>query len=188
MNREQIAEGARLILKGLGEDVVREGLKDTPDRVARAWLELCSGYEMSAEKVLESASFEGNGYDEMITVGPVDFYSTCEHHLLPFIGEAWVAYVPREKVVGLSKLPRLVEVYARRLQIQERMTQEIATAIEKHLNPKGWAVLIRAKHLCTCARGVAKPRVLMTTTSLGGVFRENPSAKAEFLAEIRSRE
>ena len=182
MNLQDIEAATGALLRALGDDVSREGLQDTPQRVARAWEEICAGYSKDPADVLSTA-FDSGGYDEMIVVGPVDFYSTCEHHLLPFHGVAFVGYVPEQKVIGLSKLPRLVDVFARRLQIQERMTQQIADAIEEHLQPKGLGVLVRAQHLCTCSRGVSKPRVMMTTTALAGVMRQDNAARAEFLKE-----
>jgi GTP cyclohydrolase I len=177
-----IQDAVLRILEYIGEDPKREGLRDTPERVVRSWRELFAGYHMKAEDVLKR-EFERDGYDEMIMCRHIDFYSTCEHHLQPFFGTAHVAYIPKEKVVGLSKLARLVDVFARRLQIQERLTEQIASALENHLQPLGVAVLIEAKHFCMMCRGVQKQNSCMTTSSLKGVFR-NAEPRAEFLSLV----
>lgn len=176
---------ARSLLSAIDPEPDREGLRDTPGRVARALAESLAGYAEDPGEILSRRFANDRGYDEMVVVGPVDFASTCEHHLLPFVGEAFLGYVPGERVVGLSKLARLVDCYARRLQIQERMTAEIAEAMALHLAPRGWAVAVRARHLCLCSRGAKKPRAEMTTTMLGGVIRDRPEARQEFLAYAR---
>jgi GTP cyclohydrolase I len=165
-------------LELIGEDPNREGLKETPTRVVRSWSELFAGYSMRPEDVLVK-DFERDGYDEMILCRNVQFFSTCEHHLQPFFGKAHVGYVPDERVIGISKLARLVEVFARRLQIQERLTEQIADALEKHLSPKGVAVVIEAQHFCMICRGIQKQTSSMVTSSLKGVFR-NAEPRAEF--------
>lgn len=183
---EQIARGVRHILEAIDPDSGREGLVDTPERVARAWLELTRGYSEDPAKIL-ARRFE-EPCDQLVVAGPIDFDSTCEHHLLSFRGVAFVGYLPSEgRVVGLSKLPRLVDCYARRLQIQERMTREIAAAIAEHLQPKGWGVVVYARHLCTCARGVKKPRVVMSTAALGGCILNEPASRAEFDKRVETQ-
>lgn len=187
MDREQrlaVEEATKSLLAQLDPDPGREGLADTPARVAGAWAELLAGYRMDPAEILSKTFDVGGRYDQMVVVGPVDFHSTCEHHLLPFLGEAWVAYVPKKggRVVGLSKLPRLVDCFALRLQVQERLTQQVADEVSRHLEPVGWGVLVRARHLCMALRGAQKPGALMTTTALGGAIREDPAARSEFLA------
>lgn len=177
----KIEEGVRLILEGIGEDPSREGLQDTPIRVARAWRELASGLWKYDPAVILSARFAKDGYDQMVALREVDFFSVCEHHLLPFYGTATVVYIPGDRVVGLSKLARLVECYARRPQIQERMTRQIGDALQAHLSPLGWGVCLKARHLCMAARGVSKHRAEMVTTALGGVVMHDPKARDEFL-------
>lgn len=167
------------LLRYLGEDPTRDGLKDTPERVIRAWKESTSGYWETPEKHL-SRVFDLPS-DEMIVVRGIRFYSTCEHHLLPFHGEAVVAYIPGDRVVGLSKLARVVDIYARRLQCQERMTDQIAQAIEEWLQPRGVGVLVRAHHLCMGCRGVKQPASEMVTSSTLGAMRNNPAARTEWL-------
>lgn len=181
MNQQRIVEHVRGILDAVGEDPDREGLKETPLRVARAYEELLVGYSQHPSKVL-STSFESDGYDEMVVLRGIDFYSMCEHHMLPFTGEAVVAYIPNGRVVGLSKLARLVDVFARRLQIQERMTKQIAQAVQEHLQPRGYGVVVKATHLCMCARGVRKPNGVMVTTQLGGIIKDDDKARTEFSA------
>lgn len=180
--RARVSRCVREMLRELDPEPEREGLIDTPLRVAKAWEELLAGYSQDPGKIL-SARFESGSYDQMITLGPIEFTSICEHHLLPFPGVAWVAYIPREKVVGISKLARLVECFARRLQIQERMTREIADALQRHLSPLGAAVAVSATHGCMKARGIRKAAT-MTTTALTGVFREDAAARGEFLAAV----
>lgn len=172
----------RTILEYIGEDPDREGLQGTPERVVRSWEKLFGGYEQDPMVHLK-ADFSSDGYDQLITLGPIEFWSTCEHHMLPFYGHVSVGYVPGEegRVVGVSKLARTVEVYARRLQIQERMTKQIATAIKEAIDPSGVAVVVKAQHLCMVARGVEKRQSQMTTSSMSGVLRDNPAARNEFL-------
>lgn len=179
MNRQElIAE----LIKSLGEDLGREGLKETPRRASEAWDHLFSGYDKKPEDVL--TVFENEGYDEMILVKNIEFYSHCEHHMLPFFGRAHIAYIPKEKIIGLSKLPRLVEIFSRRLQNQERLTTQIAEALLNLLDPKGVGVVIEAKHFCMMARGVEKQMSEVTTSSLKGLFKKNPPTREEFLRLI----
>lgn len=174
----------RSLLAALGEDPERDGLVDTPGRVERAWRELLSGREADVGAIL-SRDFDADGYDQMIALAPIEFVSVCEHHMMPFSGAAAVAYIPRKRVVGLSKLARLVDAFARRLQIQERMTQQIADALEEHLHPIGCAVLLRASHTCMSYRGVRKRGGQMTTSVTTGLMRVDPKARAEFLSLVR---
>jgi len=172
------------ILKLIGEDPAREGLVDTPKRVAKMYLnELMSGYRQTVEQVVNGAVFESD-YREMIVVRDIDFYSMCEHHMVPFFGVAHVAYIPKGRIIGLSKIPRLVNMYARRLQIQEQMTVEIARALDDLLNPMGVAVVLEGVHLCSVMRGVEKPRNKMVTSELLGAFRTNQKTREEFLSHI----
>jgi GTP cyclohydrolase I len=168
------------IIREVGEDVTREGLVDTPKRAAAAFRFLNSGYNQSLERVLNNAVFEADTED-MVIVKDIELYSLCEHHLLPFIGKCHVAYLPRGKVIGLSKIARIVEMYARRLQIQERLTNQIATALQTAIQPSGVAVVIEAKHLCMMMRGVEKQNSVMTTSSMLGLFRKQISTRSEFL-------
>jgi GTP cyclohydrolase I len=174
----------RTLLSYIGEDPDREGLKETPRRVVKAWDELTQGYGQDPATIL-ATDFDGAGYDEMVVCRNVEFVSVCEHHLLPFLGVAHVAYVPRTRVVGLSKMGRLVDCFARRLQIQEKMTQEIAEAMRLHLNPRGVGVTIIAKHLCMACRGVRKQQSEMVTSCLLGVFKA-PAVRAEFFNHCRN--
>lgn len=174
------------LLRGMGEDPKREGLRDTPRRVAQMWAELTSGYKSDPAKIL-STTFSKESYDEMIVVKDIKFFSTCEHHLAPFYGIAHFAYIPNSCVVGLSKVHRLVEMFARRLQIQERMTIEIGTTFEKIVKPKGVAVVIEATHLCTMMRGVKKENSKMVTSYLGGVFRAELPTRQEFLSIVKEK-
>jgi GTP cyclohydrolase IA len=170
------------LIEFIGEDPSREGLRDTPKRVIKSFEKLFSGYGKKPEDVLKT--FAGENYDEMIVVKDIEFYSTCEHHLLPFTGSAHVGYIPDGKIIGLSKLPRLVEIYARRLQNQERLTSQIAQALDKILKPKGVGVVIEAKHLCMMARGVEKQGSEVTTSSLTGLFKRDMNTRNEFLKLI----
>lgn len=167
-----------------GDQWCREGLAETPNRVVKSWKELYSGYTKDPKEVL-GTTFHTDGYDEMVILKDIELFSTCEHHLLPFFGKAHVAYVPSERVVGLSKLARVVEVFSRRLQIQERLTKQIADSINEVLCPLGVAVVIEAKHLCMLARGVGKQNSTMVTSQLSGCFRDNLSCRQEFLHAIR---
>lgn len=182
----QIVNAIDPILRAIGEDPEREGLLATPERIAKAWLETwASGYNQDPEDVLTTFYDGGEHYDEMVLVRDIWFYSHCEHHMAPFFGHAHIAYIPDRKIVGLSKLPRLLDIYARRLQVQERLTNQVATAIMEHLNPKGVAVKIQARHLCMESRGVQKPGCVTTTTKLLGVFLKDAKARNEFLQEVK---
>ena len=168
------------LLKELGEDPKREGLIKTPLRVAKAWEYLSQGYNQNVEKLINNAIFSEN-YDQMVVVKDIEFYSMCEHHLLPFFGHAHIAYIPNGKIIGLSKIPRLVDMFARRLQVQERMTQEIANSLNDALNPSGVAIIIEAQHMCMQMRGVEKKKSYMSTSSMVGIFREDQKTREEFL-------
>jgi len=170
----------------LGEDPRREGLERTPDRVHRALVQLTKGYKEDAEAILRGALFTV-GYDEMVIVKDIEMFSLCEHHLLPFFGKVHVAYIPNGKVIGLSKLPRLVEVFARRLQVQERLTTQIAETIQNAIEPQGVGVVIEARHLCMMMRGVEKQHSAAVTSSMLGCFRDCKETREEFLSLIRQR-
>ena len=172
------------ILKAVGEDPQREGLQKTPARIARMYVELFSGYHADPAAVVNGAVFEVK-YDEMVIVRDIEFYSLCEHHMLPFIGRAHIAYIPNGKVLGLSKIPRIVDIFARRLQVQERMTRQIADVLRDLLQPQGVAVVVEAMHLCSMMRGVKKHDARMTTSAMHGAFRANLATRQEFLANIR---
>jgi len=180
----KIAELVRAMIVQLGEDPSREGLRRTPERFEKALRYLTSGYRQDPEKLLNGAMFSV-GYDEMVVVKDIEIYSLCEHHLLPFFGKCHVAYIPNKKVVGLSKIARLVNMYARRLQIQERLTSQIAKTIEDKLNPQGVGVIIEARHLCMVMRGVEKQNSAAVTSAMLGVFRENKQTRDEFLSLVR---
>lgn len=171
------------LIKALGEDPEREGLKNTPYRVSRMFTELLSGYATDPQQVINGALFNIT-YDEMVLVRDIEFYSLCEHHMLPFLGRAHVAYLPAGKVIGLSKIPRIVDMYARRLQVQERMTRQIADFLQKTLQPQGVAVVVEAVHLCSMMRGVKKHDARMTTSAMHGAFRANLATRQEFLDNI----
>jgi GTP cyclohydrolase I len=173
------------LLTRLGEDPTRDGLLKTPERVEKSMDFLTRGYTQSVEEVLHNALFDVD-YDEMVMVRDIEFYSMCEHHMLPFFGKAHIAYIPKGKVVGLSKLPRIVDVFARRLQVQERLTQEISEAIETAIQPQGVGVVIEAQHLCMMMRGVEKQSSLTVTSSLRGVFKTQTQTRAEFLSLVRT--
>jgi GTP cyclohydrolase I len=173
----------RDLLQAIGEDPQREGLQRTPDRVARMYQELTAGYNVDPERLINGALFDVD-YSEMVLVKSIEFYSLCEHHLLPFFGQAHVAYIPGDKVIGLSKIPRIVEMYARRLQVQERMTQQIATLIDEVLRPLGVAVVVEGQHMCSMMRGVQKAEARMVTSALLGNFKTNPQTRAEFMSHI----
>jgi GTP cyclohydrolase I len=173
-------------LKEMGEDPSREGLERTPERVAKAYRYLTSGYGQDAAEVLNGALFT-EAYDEMVVVKDIDFYSLCEHHVLPFFGKCHVAYMPSRKIVGLSKIARLVEMYSRRLQVQERLTTQIAQTINEVLQPRGVAVVMEALHMCMLMRGVEKQNSKAVTSAMLGAFRENPETRAEFMELIKSR-
>ena len=171
------------LIGALGEDANREGLRNTPHRVARMYTELLGGYAIDPQKVVNGALFDIS-YDEMVLVRDIEFYSLCEHHMLPFLGRAHVAYIPAGKVIGLSKIPRIVDMYARRLQVQERMTQQIADFLQNTLRPQGVAVVVEALHLCSMMRGVRKHDARMTTSAMHGAFRANLATRQEFLDNI----
>lgn len=171
------------IIKAVGEDPGREGLRNTPDRVSRMYAELLSGYSADPDRIINDALFNIN-YDEMVLVRDIEFYSLCEHHMLPFLGRAHVAYLPKGKVIGLSKIPRIVDMYARRLQVQERMTRQIADLLQQTLEPQGVAVVVEAVHLCSMMRGVKKHDARMTTSAMHGAFRANLATRQEFLDNI----
>jgi GTP cyclohydrolase I len=171
------------VIKAVGEDPEREGLVNTPDRVSRMYAELLSGYSADPEKIINGALFNIN-YDEMVLVRDIEFYSLCEHHMLPFLGRAHVAYLPKGKVIGLSKIPRIVDMYARRLQVQERMTRQIADLLQQTLEPQGVAVVVEAVHMCSMMRGVKKHDARMTTSAMHGAFRANLATRQEFLDNI----
>lgn len=175
-------EAIKTIIETVGDDPNREGLKDTPKRVVKSWKELFAGYKQDPKEILSVTFEEGmDKVDQLVICSHIEFYSTCEHHMLPIIGHAHVGYIADKKVVGLSKLARLVEVFARRLSIQEKMTNQIADALEEHLKPKGVGVVVTAKHFCMCARGVGKQSSWMTTSAMKGALLEKPEARAEFL-------
>jgi GTP cyclohydrolase I len=180
-----IAKLVEQLLGELGENVQREGLAKTPERVEKALRYLTSGYDKDVHGVLNDALFVEE-YDEMVVVKDIDFASLCEHHLLPFIGKCHVAYMPHHKIVGLSKIPRLVEVFSRRLQVQERLTTQIATSLEEALQPRGVAVVMEAIHLCMLMRGVEKQNSTAVTSAMLGAFRERPETRAEFLELIKA--
>ncbi|MGB9069622.1 MAG: GTP cyclohydrolase I FolE [Candidatus Acidiferrales bacterium] len=181
-----MADLVREILVQVGENPEREGLLRTPERFEKALRFLTSGYKQDPEKLLNGAMFSVT-YDEMVVVKDIEFYSLCEHHMLPFFGRCHVAYIPNKKVVGLSKVARLVNMYARRLQIQERLTSQIAQTISDQLNPQGVGVIVEARHLCMVMRGVEKQRSEAVTSAMLGVFRENKQTRDEFLSLVRNR-
>jgi GTP cyclohydrolase I len=174
----------RELLGRYGEDPERDGLQKTPERMEKAWEFLTGGYTKDSASILQGALFDVD-YDEMVIVKDIEFYSMCEHHLLPFFGRAHVAYIPNGKVIGLSKIPRLVDVFARRLQVQERLTREVASAIEEAVAPQGVGVVIEAEHLCMMMRGVEKQRSTTTTSAMRGVFRSEQQTRNEFLSLVR---
>ena len=180
----RLAASQRAILEALGEDPGRQGLRKTPERVARALAFLTSGYAQDAESILRGAIFEEE-CTEMILVKDMELYSLCEHHMLPFFGKAHVAYIPDGRIIGLSKIPRVVDVFSRRLQVQERLTQQIAEALDRALKPKGVAVVLEARHLCMMMRGVEKQNSCATTSAMLGHFRSDPKTRMEFLELIR---
>src|ERR1700730_7733558 len=183
-SRESIADHMREILQSIGEDPNRDGLRRTPERLEKAFRFLTSGYQQDPEKLLNGAMFSVC-YDQMVLVKDIEFYSLCEHHLLPFFGKCHVAYIPDKKVVGLSKIPRLVNMFARRLQIQERLTNQIANAIQAKISPLGVGVVVEARHLCMVMRGVEKQNSQTVTSAMLGAFRENVQTREEFLSLIR---
>jgi GTP cyclohydrolase IA len=183
--QKELSGHVEAILKLLGEDVKREGLLKTPGRVAKALLELTSGYEADVDKMINDALFT-EAYEEMVLVKDITFYSMCEHHMLPFFGKAHVAYIPNKKIIGLSKIPKLVEIYAKRLQVQERMTNQIAEMFEDKLKPLGVAVVIEARHLCMEMRGAESLLSPTVTSAMRGVFRKDQRTRGEFLRLVRN--
>ncbi len=176
-----VEQAIRTLIKWAGDDPSREGLRDTPRRVARAWKEYCQGYAEEPQNHLSRTFREVGGYDEIVLLKDIPFQSHCEHHMAPIIGTASIAYLPNNRVVGISKLARVLHGFARRLQVQERLTAEVADAIWEHLHPQGVAVVIEASHACMTARGVRTPGVAMTTSRMMGVFREDERSRAEVL-------
>lgn len=182
-NLEAIELAVAQMISAFGEDPNREGLDKTPERVARMYQELLSGYRIDPQEMVNDALFEIT-YDEMVIVRDIEFYSLCEHHMLPFLGRAHVAYLPNGRVIGLSKIPRIVDLYARRLQVQERMTRQIADLLNELLDPKGVAVVVEGLHLCAMMRGVKKHDARMTTSAMHGAFRKSLATRQEFLDNI----
>ncbi len=185
MDSETLAEHVRHILVGIGEDPAREGLLKTPERVARALQFLTKGYSEDPKTVIGRSLFSED-YQEMIAIKDLDFFSLCEHHILPFFGKAHVAYIPKQRIVGISKLARLVEVYARRLQVQERMTTQIANMLMHELDPQGVGVVLQAEHLCMRMRGVEKQNSVVVTSTMLGVFRTHQETRQEFMSLVNN--
>lgn len=185
--REEAEEAVRTLLRWAGDDPDREGLVGTPDRVVRAYEEFFSGYDQDPTEILHRTFEETDGYDEMVLLRDIRLESHCEHHVVPIIGKAHVAYLPNRRVVGISKLARVVEIYSRRLQIQEKLTAQIANTINDVLQPKGVAVVIEAAHQCMTTRGIHKPGVTMVTSRMLGAFRDNPATRREFMALIHNQ-
>ena len=183
-SQDSIEANYREILKFVGEDPDREGLERTPHRVAEALKFLTRGYHQDVAKILNGAVFQEE-YDDMVIVKDIEFYSLCEHHMLPFFGKAHVAYIPNGKIVGLSKIPRLVDMFSRRLQVQERLTKEIAEALEDALAPRGVAVVIEGMHMCMMMRGVEKQQATMITSHVRGAFRDDHRSRQEFMAHVK---
>ena len=181
-----IACAVGMVLEAIGEDLGREGLLKTPDRVSRMYGELTAGYNVDPQRLINDAIFNVQ-YDEMVIVKDIDYYSLCEHHMLPFLGKAHVAYVPNGTVIGLSKIPRIVEMFARRLQVQERMTTQIAEFLQDTLHPQGVAVVVEGLHMCSAMRGVKKANARMSTSAMLGIFKENQKTRDEFMAHIARR-
>lgn len=184
--QKRLADSVLSILKNLGEDPDRQGLKKTPERVAKAYEFLTQGYDQNPSAILESAMFDED-YSEMVIVKNIELYSLCEHHMLPFFGKAHIAYLPKGKIVGLSKIPRIVDVFSRRLQVQERLTLEIRDCIQNTLHPAGVAVVIEAQHLCMQMRGVSKQNSVTTTSAFSGEFMDNDKTRKEFIALVGAR-
>ncbi len=186
MDKNKIKKGVKLILEGIGEDTNRPGLKDTPKRVANLYEEIFAGLKTPTKEILKA--IEGESHDEMVLIKDIPFYSVCEHHLLPFVGKAHVAYIPSKgKIVGLSKLARAVELFAKRPQVQERLTSQLADLIMTKLKPKGAMVVVDAEHLCMSMRGVKKPGSKTVTSAVRGIFRTKESTRMEFLELIKRR-
>jgi GTP cyclohydrolase I len=183
--RQKIETAVHNILSAIGEDPARDGLQRTPQRVAEMFTEIFAGYEIHADEFLRQSLFDVD-YDEMILVKDIEFYSMCEHHMLPFYGRVHVAYVPNDKIIGLSQIPRLVEMYARRLQVQERMTQQIAQSLYDVLQPQGVGVIVEGAHFCAMMRGVEKEQMRMVTSAMRGTFKSLPATRNEFLSLIKN--
>lgn len=186
MNKKKIEKGVKIILEGIGEDPERAGLKNTPKRIADMYEELFSGLKTPTEEILKP--IEGESHDELVLLKDIPFYSICEHHLLPFIGKAHVAYIPAGKIAGLSELVKAVEIFAKRPQVQERLTTQLADMIMKKLKPKGAMVVIDAEHLCLSMRGMKKPGTRTITSAVRGIFRTKESTREEMLALIKKRD
>ncbi|MEK1931117.1 MAG: GTP cyclohydrolase I FolE [Pararhizobium sp.] len=184
-SQKEAEDAVRVLLRWAGDDPEREGLLDTPARVAKAYKELFSGYELAAEDVLGRTFEEVGGYDDIVLVKDIPFFSHCEHHMVPIIGKAHIAYLPNGKVLGLSKIARVVDIYGRRLQTQETMTAQIAKAIDDTLQPRGVAVMIEAEHMCMAMRGVQKQGSTTLTTTFTGVFKTEPAEQARFMTLLR---
>lgn len=184
-SRTEVEAAIRTIIRWTGDNPDRDGLLNTPARLARAYEEYFRGYKEDPERILSTTFEETEGYDEMIILRGIRFESHCEHHIAPIVGRAWVAYIPNGRVVGISKLARIVEVYAKRLQIQEKMTAQIANAIDKVLQPQGVGVIIKAEHYCMTARGIMKPGTDLVTSRMLGVFRDNAATRQEFLSMVQ---
>ncbi|MFH1284389.1 MAG: GTP cyclohydrolase I FolE [Candidatus Peregrinibacteria bacterium] len=182
MDQKKLEKLAKELIIEIGEDPEREGLKETPRRMAKAFEKLFGGYEKDPAKVI--TEFDVENYDEMIICKDIDFYSTCEHHMQPFFGKIHIGYIPEKRIVGISKLPRIAEIFSRRLQNQERLTVQIADTLNKIIKPRGVGVVIEAKHLCMMARGVEKQNTVMTTSSFRGLFKNNAKTRSEFLRLI----
>ena len=183
-SKQDIANGISVLLSAIGDAVDGEGTAKTPTRVANMYDDLLSGYTVDTRELLNGALFEVE-YDEMVVLKDIDFYSLCEHHLLPFYGKVHVGYLPDRQIVGLSKIPRLVEMFARRLQVQERMTQQIAAVMDELIKPIGVGVVVEAQHLCAAMRGVKKPNTVMTTSAVRGLFKRNSTTRDEFMGHVR---
>ena len=183
-SKENIKELTKKLLLEIGENPKREGLLNTPHRVAKAWSFLSKGYKQDISALINNAIFKEE-YDQMVLVKDIEFYSMCEHHLLPFFGYAHIAYIPDGKIIGLSKIPRILDMFARRLQVQERMTQEVADMLNDKLNPKGVAVILEAQHMCMQMRGVEKKNSYMSTSAMHGIFRDDDKTRKEFLDIIK---
>jgi GTP cyclohydrolase I len=184
-SREEAEAAVRTLIAWAGDDPAREGLLDTPKRVVRAYEELYSGYRANPEKILDRTFGEIGNFDDMVLVRDIEFYSHCEHHMVPFVGKAHVAYFPVERVVGLSKIARIVDLFARRLQTQEHLTSQIVTAMDETLKPRGVAVLLEAEHMCMAMRGVRKQGASTVTSQFTGVFRDDPQEQVRFMSLLR---
>ena len=186
MKQKELEDNYRSILSHLGEDVKREGLEKTPERVAKAMAFLMNGYDVNPDDLIKKAIFH-EAYSEMVIVKDIEVYSMCEHHMLPFFGKAHIAYIPNGTIVGLSKIPRIVDAYARRLQVQERLTIEIRDCIQRTLRPKGVAVVIECTHMCMAMRGVQKQNSSTTSSAFTGLFMKNDATRKEFISLVRSK-